>query len=153
MKTIGKNYDTTLQYINDPAKSEYFVPDPAPTMSCDVLQANYDKLTQQMEFWADAISELKFGLFSGDKIAAANISKIMDNQGAKLGRYTESLAACAAGDVPGAEPGTPTPGAPGTPTPSPPAADNGSGSGLLLAGLVLGGVYLFTRKKKQRRKK
>lgn len=147
MTTIGKNYETTLQYINDPNKSEYFVADANSSMSCEQLQANADKLTQQMEFWTNAINELKFGLFSGDQKAAANISKIMDNQGAKLTKYTEYLAACATGG----EPGTGTTTTP-LPTNQQPTVSNGNNTWmyLLLAG---GGLYLFTRKKKKRRKK
>lgn len=83
--TIGKNFDTTLKYINDASKSEWFVPEANDTMDCGALQRYADQLTQQVAMWNDKI------INSGNRKEIENLGKIMENQEGKLSRYEAKI--------------------------------------------------------------
>lgn len=85
MQTIGKYYNTTLQYINDGTKSEFFVTPVSNTMDCTALEANRTTLEKQLIMWNDKV------LASGNRTEIANLSRIIEIQTAKLEAYEAAI--------------------------------------------------------------
>lgn len=84
MRLIGKYFETTLRYINDSAKSEWFVPDASNSMSLDDLKRYSAKLLEQNQYWLKQMdgAHLK---------SIKNIGKIIDNQMNKLAAYEKLI--------------------------------------------------------------
>ena len=53
---IGKNYDTTLKYINDSGKSEYYIPAASDQMPYSEVKKNYNALLEQINFFLDKMN-------------------------------------------------------------------------------------------------
>lgn len=83
---IGKNYDTTLKYINDASKSEWYVPPADRSMTYQTLKQYYQKLLDQVTYWLDKMN-------GANKKEIQNLSKILDNQNAKLAEYEKLILA------------------------------------------------------------
>lgn len=91
MNTIGKNRAETVVSITNGTDPAWSVPHPDSSMTCDVLLANYNRLNEQIKYWGDTMANLKYHLFSGDKIEAANITKIIEIQTGYLNEYATAL--------------------------------------------------------------
>lgn len=144
MNTIGKNFEETLQYINDPV-SQYFIPYPTKTMACAEMESNMNKITAQIRDWNSVLNSLTYKLFSGDRIKAGNLNSIIDIQTRKFEDYEKEFERC---NVP--EPET----NPGTTTTTTTTTENGNGGegtgGVLLAvGLGVAAIWFLSRKKKR----
>lgn len=135
---IGKNFDTTLKYINDPTVSEYYVSPVNSQMDCPTMSANLDKINAQITDFTNTL------IGSSNSAEQANLSQILDIKQAIANDYNTAIAnKCSV-----VAPGTPA-GGNGTPTQSPPITTaQGNNQGLLMALLVLAGLILITHKHK-----
>jgi len=77
---IGKNFDTTLRYINDPAKSEWYIPEASRAMTLQQLKQYQQQLIDQNNHWLEAMN-------GANVKSVQNISRIMENQNSKLAKY------------------------------------------------------------------
>lgn len=82
--TIGKNYETTLRYINDASKSEWYVEPATDSMPLSLLKANYQKLLDQVNHWLDLLN-------GANRKEIENLSKILDNQNKKIADYEKII--------------------------------------------------------------
>lgn len=86
--TIGKNYETTAKYIDNPI-SEWYVPWPALTMTCQQMQDNFKKLADQIGHWGDVMT-------GANNKEMKNLTKVVEVQSKKLDAYEQQIpAACA----------------------------------------------------------
>jgi len=129
---IGRHRAEDLANINDPI-SQYYIPYPADTMTCDQLQANYSKVTTQIAQWID------WQQYETNSTAVSNIDKIIAIQTEKQNQYQTKIAAVCATTPP-----------PGTTTPP----QNNSMIWIIAAAagaLILFGGKIFGKKKNTRR--
>jgi hypothetical protein len=83
---IGKNYDTTLKYINDSGKSEYYIPAASDQMPYSELKKNYDALLSQINFFLDKMN-------GANKKSIENLSKILDIKNSLVADYEKKILA------------------------------------------------------------
>lgn len=81
---IGKNYDTTLKYINDSGKSEYYIPAASDQMPYSELKKNYDALLSQINFFLDKMN-------GANKKSIENLSKILDIKNSLVADYEKKI--------------------------------------------------------------
>lgn len=92
---IGRHRAEDLAHINDPI-SQYYIPYPADTMTCDQLKANFSKLQQQVAQWID------WQQYETNSTAVANIDQIIAIQTEKQTQYQTKIAtACVTVPPPG----------------------------------------------------
>ena len=92
---VTRHRAADLAYINDPI-SQYYIPYPADTMTCDELKANYSKLTTQIAQWMD------WQQYETNATAVSNIDQIIAIQTEKQNQYQTKIAtACPTVPPPG----------------------------------------------------
>lgn len=135
--TIGKYYATSLQYINDAGKSEYYVAAPNEQMDCATLQAGYSTLETQIAMWNDRL------MSSTKAKEQGNIQAIIDIQSAKQAAYQELIdQKCGIGQQHETTPTETGNGPAPKPTPTEPAGN----STLLMVGIAALAIILLMRK-------
>lgn len=92
MEAIGKNRELTLTQVQNNT-GEFAVTVATSSMSAEQLQAGYDAIMSQLEFWGNEAAKLKFGFLSGDKKEIANIEQIISIQSDRLAKYIELMQA------------------------------------------------------------
>ena len=81
---IGKNYDTTLKYINDSGKSEYYIPAASDQMPYSEVKKNYNALLEQINFFLDKMN-------GANKKSIENLSKILDIKNSLVADYEKKI--------------------------------------------------------------
>lgn len=130
--TIGKYYATALQYLNDSAKSEYYVADASAQMSLSMLQANAKRLSDQLAMWNDRL------INSSNAKEITNIGKIVETQSAKLDVYNRLISEKDGDNIPDEiNYGGGNEGNNNNPSPLPPVSNNKNNTALLMGGALL----------------
>ena len=80
MKTVGRTtigeYEAALREVNNPVSEDYR-PIPDGSMGCETLLEGINYLTARIQLWTTRLNSLRYGLFSGDRETANNISQIL----------------------------------------------------------------------------
>lgn len=137
MKTIGKNYEVSLQSALNNA-FEFYVPLASQTMDCGTLTTNQQLLQNMVLEWQ---GKAESSANNTEKNNAVAIVQVLQG---RLDEYDRTAAIVCAQSTPAGN---------GSPTVVTPAGTNEkSGSGFVLPLLLLGaGIFLVTRLKKKRR--
>lgn len=146
MKTVGRTtigeYEAALREVNNPI-SEDFRPNPDSTYSCDMLTEGINYLTSRIQLWTTRLNSLRYGLFSGDRTTAENISQILTVLNQRLQLYQQAYQIKCINQ--------PTQAAPVEVVPENNNVIESNGSGILLPLLlVAGGIFVISRMKKRR---
>ncbi len=96
------DFEAALKYINSANVSEYYVAPADDKMSLETLQANKQRLIDQIKLWND-----RYGV--GNSTEKSNITKLLDVQNKKLSGYNLLIDVWVASE-------TPAPAAQGTTT-------------------------------------
>lgn len=141
--TIGE-YEAALREINNPISEDYR-PIPDGSFSCEQLLEGINYLTGRIQLWTTRLNSLRYGLFSGDRTTANNISQILNvlNQRLQLYQQAHQIKCLSMQSTPVVTDPTLETVSLETPTATQ------TGSVLLPLLLVAGGIFLITRKKRR----
>ena len=149
MKTVGRTtigeYEAALREVNNPVSEDYR-PIPDGSMGCETLLEGINYLTARIQLWTTRLNSLRYGLFSGDRETANNISQILTVLNQRLQLYQQ------AHQIKCLNVSTPTIIEPSQPLPES-IPSNGGGSLLLPLAILAGGIWFITRKKRRSQRK
>lgn len=149
MKTVGRTtigeYEAALREVNNPI-SEDFRPNPDNTYSCDMLTEGINYLTSRIQLWTTRLNSLRYGLFSGDRTTAENISQILTVLNQRLQLYQQAYQIKCINVQPAVV-------APTEALPEQIPSNGGSGSMMLPLLLLAGGIWFISRKKRRSQRK
>jgi len=150
MKTVGRTtigeYEAALREVNN-VISEDYRPNPDATFSCDMLTEGINYLTSRIQLWTTRLNSLRYGLFSGDRTTAENISQILTVLNQRLQLYQQAYQIKCINQQPVEVL------APVDPAVEQIPSNGGSGSMILPLLLLAGGIWFISRKKRRSQRK